>query len=394
MEDEERDELGRSDEGYLLAPDGLVGPTGRSYWVVEGRLAAGGYPGRHGEEMIGQLMDEGITAFVNLTEDHPGGRHMDWELERYDDRVGTAVVERLEIEDMGIPESASQMKEILDSIDGHLEAGGVVYVHCMGGSGRTGMVVGCWLLRHGLAERDMVLDTVQQLRLQGDMGKGDSPTPRTGQQRQFVREWPEGNDAPGQGISGSASNDAMDGCRSLADPGLEGPSTRSYWVVEGSLLAGAYPGKKMSGETGGRPEVTQQLLDAGVDLFVNLTDDMPGGGDRLSRYDPHVEDLADIIRLPITDLDTPTVDHMVHILDTIDERLADGRTVYVHCWGGFGRTGMVVGCWLRRHGYATAETVQDTVDQLRLGAVDGQHRESPEMYDQRKLIVDWHEGPA
>ena len=72
---------------------------------------------------------------------------------------------------------------------------------------------------------------------------------------------------------------------------------------------------------GSSPEETQQLLDAGVDMFVNLTDDMPGGGDRLSRYDRHVEDLADIVRLPITDLHTPTVDHMVHILDTIDEHL-------------------------------------------------------------------------
>ena len=184
----------------------------------------------------------------------------------------------------------------------------------------------------------------------------------------------------------------MDDWPNLATPGLPGPTDRSYWVVEGRLLAGAYPGKKMSGETGGRPEVTQQLLDAGVDMFVNLTEDLPGGGDRLSRYDSHVAGRADIVRLSIRDLGLPTVDHMVDILDTVDEHLADGRVVYVHCWGGFGRTGMVVGCWLRRHGYATAESVQDVVDRLRLGAVEGQHRSSPEMPDQRQLIVDWHEG--
>ena len=177
----------------------------------------------------------------------------------------------------------------------------------------------------------------------------------------------------------------------LAPIGLVGPTPRSYWVVEGRLIAGAYPGKKMSGETGGRPEVTQQLLDAGVDMFVNLTEDLPGGGDRLSRYDRHVEDLADIVRLPITDLGLPTVDHMVDILDTVDEHLADGRVVYVHCWGGFGRTGTVIGCWLRRHGFATPGTVQEVLDRLRLGAVDGQHSESPEMYDQREFIVDWDE---
>lgn len=186
----------------------------------------------------------------------------------------------------------------------------------------------------------------------------------------------------------------MDENLELASVGLVGPTDRSYWVIEGRLLAGAYPGKKMSGETGGRPEVTQQLLDVGVDMFVNLTEDQPGGGDdMLDNYDRHVTGRAEIVRLSIRDLGLPTVDHMVDILDTVDEHLADGRTVYVHCWGGFGRTGMVVGCWLRRHGYATAGTVQDTVDRLRLGAVDGQHRESPEMHDQRRFILEWHEGP-
>ena len=34
----------------------------------------------------------------------------------------------------------------------------------------------------------------------------------------------------------------------------------------------------------------------------------------------------------------------------VDDALGEGRTVYVHCWGGIGRTGTVVGCWLVRHG--------------------------------------------
>ena len=38
------------------------------------------------------------------------------------------------------------------------------------------------------------------------------------------------------------------------------------------------------------------------------------------------------------------------MLDTIDQALAAGHTMYVHCWGGVGRTGTVVGCHLVRHG--------------------------------------------
>ncbi len=32
-----------------LAPAGVMGPTGRSYWVVEHRFAAGAYPGQADE---------------------------------------------------------------------------------------------------------------------------------------------------------------------------------------------------------------------------------------------------------------------------------------------------------------------------------------------------------
>ena len=62
---------------------------------------------------------------------------------------------------------------------------------------------------------------------------------------------------------------------------------------------------------------------------------------------------------------------MTAILDAIDTSLTGGRLVYVHCWGGVGRTGTVVGCWLLRHGLATRDAVLDTLAQLR------QHTRSP-----------------
>ena len=36
---------------------------------------------------------------------------------------------------------------------------------------------------------------------------------------------------------------------------------------------------------------------------------------------------------------------MVAILDSLDTAIADEHTIYLHCWGGIGRTGTVVGCW-------------------------------------------------
>ncbi|GIS99317.1 MAG: hypothetical protein CM1200mP26_10300 [Acidimicrobiales bacterium] len=53
------------------------------------------------------------------------------------------------------------------------------------------------------------------------------------------------------------------------------------------------------------------------------------------------------------------------ILDDLDSFLEQGRNVYVHCWGGSGRTGTIIGCWIRRHGLADADETLDCLTSLR-----------------------------
>ena len=175
---------------HELAPGHSLGPTYRSYWVVEGRLAAGGYPGQHGHEMVGELLDAGIVLFVNLTQDVPGGT--DSHLPRYDDEVEAAGadVRRFPIPDLGLP-TRDLMAEILDSIDAGLDADCGTYVHCWGGSGRTGTAIGCWLRRHELATPDDVIELMNRLR-DGDLGGGLKPTPNTDKQAEFIVNWREG----------------------------------------------------------------------------------------------------------------------------------------------------------------------------------------------------------
>ncbi|MHB8974455.1 MAG: protein-tyrosine phosphatase family protein [Pirellulaceae bacterium] len=96
---------------------------------------------------------------------------------------------RYSIPDVLVP-PPQLMSEILDHIDRSLQANRPVYVHCWGGIGRTGTVIGCWLLRQGLATRDSVLPTLAQLR-QHDMERGHRVSPETEAQRQFVLNWRE-----------------------------------------------------------------------------------------------------------------------------------------------------------------------------------------------------------
>ncbi len=169
-----------------------------------------------------------------------------------------------------------------------------------------------------------------------------------------------------------------------------GPTCRSFWVVEGRFAGGAYPGKKESGPLL-HLDAAQQLLDEGVNLFVNLTQDYLGGTDEdLRRYDDWVKEVAEVQRFPIPDVSAPSDPQlMIDILDCIDDGLANEILVYVHCWGGVGRTGIAVACWLIRHGYTEPEHTIPLLTKLRTGDKGAGMRPSPEARDQAEFVADW-----
>jgi protein-tyrosine phosphatase len=59
--------------------------------------------------------------------------------------------------------------------------------------------------------------------------------------------------------------------------------------------------------------------------------------------------------------------------------------VYVHCRGGIGRTGTVIGCWLARNGL-TGQAALDRIAELRAGTPDG-YTQSPETAAQRAFVL-------
>lgn len=129
---------------------------------------------------------------------------------------------------------------------------------------------------------------------------------------------------------------------------LPRPLLESYWVIPGRFLAGEYPGAKS-------PEAARARLQAMLDSQVNYFVDLTSPSDGLEPYEELLWSLNGSMwtryrRFPIEDLTAPSEDEMAAILDDIDEALARGHTVYVHCWGGAGRTGAVIGCFLVRRG--------------------------------------------
>jgi len=156
------------------------------------------------------------------------------------------------------------------------------------------------------------------------------------------------------------------------------PFSWSYWVPPG-LMAGCYPGAddrelaqiKLKG-----------LLDAGIGHTISLMepDETNWDGKAFPPYENQMDTLADTMgvavtfnRMPIEDMSIPSEAHIERILDLIDRRIQNDRPVYIHCWGGRGRTGTVVGCYLIRHGYVSGQKVLDLIQNLRQSTEDQRH---------------------
>lgn len=175
------------------------------------------------------------------------------------------------------------------------------------------------------------------------------------------------------------------------------PFAHSYWVKPSLILAGRYPGDADREIARRRIAV---LLAAGIRTFVNLTDEDEINEDALPvpEYRSLLRELAEedrlditYMRIPIQDRDVPSVWTMRCILDAIDRSAADDNPVYIHCWAGRGRTGTVVGCYLKRHGLATDENVIATIANLRQ-LLPAPRKTSPHTAIQNRMVKSWRKG--
>jgi protein-tyrosine phosphatase len=139
------------------------------------------------EVRIRQLVQFGVTYFIDLTEE--GEKDLISyvpTLRREARLVGRSVEHRrVPIPDYETP-TVAQMRDILGVLDAALAAGHTVYLHCYAGLGRTGTVVGCFLVRNGWSGQE-ALDEILHLRRW--LKPGGYPSPITPEQRQMVRDW-------------------------------------------------------------------------------------------------------------------------------------------------------------------------------------------------------------
>ncbi|MCP4297352.1 MAG: hypothetical protein GY786_17250 [Proteobacteria bacterium] len=172
------------------------------------------------------------------------------------------------------------------------------------------------------------------------------------------------------------------------------PFNRSYWVVPGKLLAGGYPGSEDPIE---EERKLKGLIQSGIRHVISLLEpqeyDRPD--DPFAPYVDNMESIAKDLKvsvtfdqLPIKDWSVATERQMIRILNQIDMCIKYDKPVYVHCWGGKGRTGTVVGCYLARHGFAAGNYVIKRIKELRKNTEDCSDP-SPETKEQINMVINW-----
>ena len=165
------------------------------------------------------------------------------------------------------------------------------------------------------------------------------------------------------------------------------PLPNSYWVEPDRILAGEHP----SGTDG---EATirrlKRIIDSGIDCFLDLTE--PGefpSYEKLLTTTPAGRDVI-YLRRPIHDHGVPDSDvRMREIIDTLNAALADGRSVYLHCRAGIGRTNLVAGCWIANGGGGGAAALERLNRQWRSNARSRSWPTIPETDEQAAFVRGW-----
>lgn len=163
---------------------------------------------------------------------------------------------------------------------------------------------------------------------------------------------------------------------------------RVWWIdEEAKVLGGMYPGSIL-------PELAQAY---GVTAYLNLQESNETNFEGVSfpdyaaRADKLADDTTVHLRVAIPDMGTP--------LDAADVDLAldfllanEHRTVYTHCWGGHGRTGLIAACYLKCVKGHSVEEAFEQIERRRLHSPYLSSIPSPQTDIQRAFVRNYEYG--
>ncbi len=158
-------------------------PPFQSYWVKETRWLAGIHPCKYPDmtrSVLNSLAELKIDVFIDVSAG---------EKPSYIEHLKPGIeCHAFPIPSMGVPVHPGHMRRILDQIDKVLKNNRSLYLHCRSGRGRTGTVIGCWLVRHGLTG-EAALDQLREVWSHSRAARNGEQIPETLEQETYIREW-------------------------------------------------------------------------------------------------------------------------------------------------------------------------------------------------------------
>jgi ADP-ribosylglycohydrolase len=165
-----------------------------------------------------------------------------------------------------------------------------------------------------------------------------------------------------------------------SESGIQRPLNQSYRVSK-HLWAGEYPGDK-NGETA-KNKLTR-MIQFGIRCFFDLTEE-----GELIPYENLLPPNVSYVRFPIRDVSVPqSIEDVRNLVKTILQT-ADGTRgeVYVHCWGGVGRTGTIIACLIAEG--MENPTLEKVMGELRTRFAmmpKSSYRQTPETKEQEQFV--------
>jgi N-glycosidase YbiA len=166
--------------------------------------------------------------------------------------------------------------------------------------------------------------------------------------------WGDGGDESGKNKLGEilmkVRNQLEGGALRLArEDNCEGPTLKSSWIVPKRILFGSYPGAKNRKL---HKHMIEEILDCRINTFISLLEegeeDWKWGG--LNSYQETIKDMnvpnIEFYNYPIPDNDIVDDDIVLEIIANINKFLDKERNIYIHCYGGKGRTGTIMAVFI------------------------------------------------
>lgn len=163
------------------------------------------------------------------------------------------------------------------------------------------------------------------------------------------------------------------------------PTILHTWLGTESVLCGEYPSDAFGTDT-----KIKELYKADFNVFIDLTHPTDG----LTSYTQHIYRRLDrpvsYHSFPIVDGDIITNEAYAGIVYLMRIHALSNSKIYLHCWGGMGRTATVLACYFKvvEHSMKPEEALR-LIDEAREGTSKA-HRPAPQNELQINAIKDFY----